>query len=214
MEYNVSDLKREARVAIDMNMSSQPLAALQDVDTLSLEDIIESKIADAARIVESMAPVHLLDAGEPFAETIGWDSAVGYGGGHIILPSDFLRLVSFQMSDWDYAVTTVITEDDPLYPQQRSRFPGIRGCPQRPVVALVQRPVGLTLEFYSCTGGEEVYVTRARYIPIPKITNGKIDICEKLKPSVVYYIGYLTALSVGDSDLAASMLNNSNELMK
>lgn len=213
MEYLVNDLLREVRVAIDRNNQSATLEQYQDVDTLTINEIAESKIIDAARIVESGAPAYLLDSGEPFATTIGWDSEVGYGSGRIILPDDFMRLISFQMSDWDYAVTSAITEDDPLYTRQRSRFPGIRGCPQRPVVAITQRPVGQVLEFYSCTAGADVYVTTARYIPYPAIVNGHIDLCEKLKPAIIYYTAYLTCLTLGDTNLAASMLAAGKQLM-
>ena len=118
------------------------------------------------------------------------------------------------MSDWSRPVTTAISEDDPQYELQSSRYPGIRGCPQNPIVAITQQPVGLVLEFYSCTAGEHVYVKRARYIPFPKIVNGSIELCEKLKPAIVYYAAYLTALSIGDSDLATSMVTISKELMK
>lgn len=214
MEYNVSDLKRDVRVALDLNKTSTALAGLGDVDTLSLDDIIESKIAPAARIVETAAPVYLLDEGEPFGESIGWDSEPGYGSGHVVLPMDFLRLVTFEMSDWSRAVTAVITEDDPLYAQQRSRYPGIRGCPQKPVCAIVNRPIGMVLEFYSCTAGEDVFIRRARYIPMPKVAGGKIELCEKLKDAVVYYAAYMTALTVGEGDLGAAMLQMSNEVMK
>jgi hypothetical protein len=214
MRYDISELKREIRIALDQNTSSEPLAALGDIDTLSLDDIIESKIADAARIVESTAPAHLLDSGEAFGNSIGWDSEPGYGSGHIHMPDDFLRLVCFQMSDWSYAVTVAISEDSELYAMQRSRYPGIRGCPESPVVAITSQPIGLVLEFYSCTAGPNVYVRRARYIPIPHIVGNGIELCEKLKPSIVYYAAYLVALSTGNSYLATSMLNISNELQK
>jgi len=213
MIYTVDELKREIRVALDMNNSSTPLSELGDVDTLTLEDVIESKIADAARVVESIAPMPLLDTGEAFAVSIGWDSAIGYGSGHIRLPDDFLRLISFQMSDWDYAVTEAITETSPLYSRQHSRFPGIRGCPQKPVVAIIMQPIGLVMEFFSCTGGNGVYVKRARYIPIPKIEDGNIKICEKLKPAVVYYAAYMTALTIGEAEQANTLLAMSKELM-
>lgn len=214
MEYGVEDLKREIRIAIDQNMTSTQLSELGDVDTLSLDDIIESKVAPAARIVEQIAPAYLLDSGRAFAETISWKSQEGFGMGYVQLPDDFLRLVTFQMSDWDYAATVPITEQDPLYEQQHSRYPGIRGCPQKPIVALVQQPIGLVLEFYSCSAGSGVYVKRARYIPIPRIVDDKIELCEKLKPSIIYYAAYLTALSVGDKELAESMLNNSKEFLQ
>ena len=214
MLYTVSDIKKDVRIAIDQNMTSTALSTLGDVDTLSLEEIIGSKIETAARMVETSAPHILLDAGEPFADSIGWDSEPGYGSGHIILPSDFMRLVSFQMSDWSYPVVSAIGDDDPLYARQKSRFPGVRGCPQKPVVAIVQWPVGLVLEFYSCTAGPTVYVKRDRYLPYPKIVDGEIDLCMRLRDAVVYYAAYQTALSVGDEKLAGTMLNISNELMK
>ena len=61
MRYEVSELKREIRIALDQNMTSSQLLATGDIDTLSLEEIIESKIVDAARIVENQAPSYLLD---------------------------------------------------------------------------------------------------------------------------------------------------------
>lgn len=214
MVFNVDDLKREIRIALDQNMNSTPLLDVGDIDTLSLDDIIESKIEDAARLVMRDAPLHLLDGGKAFGESIKWFSREGVGGGYIALPSDFLRLVSFQMSDWSYPVNVAITEDHPLYPLQSSRYAGIKGNPQRPVVALSSQPIGLVLEFYSCEAGEGVYVKRATYLPIPKINGGQIIFSEKLKSSVVYYAAYLTALSIGNGDLATVLLNTSKELMQ
>lgn len=214
MRYEVSELKREIRIALDQNMTSSQLLATGDIDTLSLEEIIESKIVDAARIVENQAPSYLLDGGKAFGESFGWKSRVGYGMGFIALPDDFMRLVTFQMSDWSRAVTVAISEDDPLYAQQQSRYPGIRGCPQKPIVAITTQPIGQVLEFYSCTGGSKVFLKRARYIPLPRIEKGGIDLCEKLHRAIVYYTAYLVALSTGQTDLAASMSNIANELMK
>lgn len=214
MVFYVDDLKREIRIALDQNMNSTPLLDVGDIDTLSLDDIIESKIEDAARLVMRDAPLHLLDGGKAFGESIKWFSREGVGGGYIALPSDFLRLVSFQMSDWSYPVNVAITEDHPLYPLQSSRYAGIKGNPQRPVVALSSQPIGLVLEFYSCEAGEGVYVKRATYLPIPKLNGGQIIFSEKLKSSVVYYAAYLTALSIGNGDLATVLLNTSKELMQ
>jgi hypothetical protein len=194
-------------------MVSSQLLDTGDIDTLSVEEIIDGKIADAARIVEGNAPFDLLDSGRAFGDNIGWQSRKGVGMGWIHLPDDFMRLVVFQMSDWAYAVTSPITADDPLYAQQHSRY-GIKGNPQRPVVAIVQQPIGLVLEFFTCEAGDSAYIKQARYIPIPKIRNGNIELCEKLKPAIIYYTAYLVAMSTGQGELAESLLNISNELMK
>lgn len=212
MEYNVSDIVQEAKVALDENVSSAALSGLGDVDTLKLDEIIESKVVDAAMVIEQNAPLFLLDSGKAFGESIGWDGQPGYGSGYIHLPDDFMRLVCFQMSDWDYAINIAITENDPMYQLQKSRFGGVRGNPQKPVVAITAQPIGLVLEFYSCGSGDDAFIKKARYIPIPRIKNGKIDLCEKLKRAVVYYTAYLTALTIGNGDAAAAMLATAREL--
>ena len=215
MVFEVSDIIRDVRVAIDNNDTSLEMPNnLIDIDTLTLEQIIESKVADAARVVESTAPFYLLDSGKAFGDSIGWDGEAGYGSGHIHLPDDFLRLVTFQMSDWSYPVSEAITEEDEEYAMQRSRYAGIKGSPQKPVVAVVQQPIGLVLEFHSCYSGEHAYIKRARYIPIPRVIDGGIDLCEKLRPAIVYYTAYMVALSIKDGDLATAMLNQSKELMQ
>lgn len=212
MIYDVSDIIREVKVAIDENVDSTSIENLPDEDTLKLNEIIESKIVDGARVIESSAPIHLLDSGTAFGESIGWDSSPGYGSGYIHLPDDFMRLVCFQMSDWDYAVNEAILESDPMYQLQKSRFAGVRGTPQKPVVAITSQPIGLVLEFYSCYSGESAFIKKARYLPMPRVRDGKIKLCVKLKPAIVYYIAYLTALSIGDGNLATSMLGTAKQL--
>jgi hypothetical protein len=212
MNYSVEQLVREARVAIDRNNNSQPLASLGDVDTLTVDEIIESKIEDAARLVESSASHDLLDHGKPFGESVIWESQPGYGAGKINLPEDFMRLVVFRMSDWYTPATEVITDNDPLYLQQSSRYAGVRGNPQRPVVAIVHGATGQMLEFYSCQAGPGVQISAARYIPIPKIVDGQIDLCDKLKRAVVYRMASMTCATIGAGDLAAVLLGSSNEM--
>ena len=116
------------------------------------------------------------------------------------------------MSDWDYAINVAITENDPMYQLQKSRFGGVRGNPQKPVVAITSQPIGLVLEFFSCYSGDNAFIKKARYIPMPRIRNNKIDLCEKLKRAVVYYTAYLAALSLGNGDAAAAMLATAKEL--
>lgn len=214
--YLVDDLITAAKVAIDENVSSAPLAALGDVDTLTLDEIIRSKVEDAARLVEEGAAHHLLDSGKPFGASVEWESQEGYGAGRVNLPDDFMRLVTFRMSDWYKPVTEAITEQHPLYMQQLSRYAGVRGNPQRPVVAITHGASCQVLEFYSCQAGPGTRVSVARYLPLPTIykDGGKeyIDLCEKLKRAVVYRLASMACAIIGASDLAALLLGTSNEL--
>ena len=206
-EYQVSDLVKEIRVAIDSNLKSDQLTGISDMDTLALEEIIGSKIAEAARIVVLNAPSYLLDGGDSLGTTVTWNGT----SGRMTLPEDFLRLVVFKMSDWSRVVTVPISETDPLYAQQSSRWAGVRGNPQKPVVAIVPSSNGLVLEFYSSKSGS---VAQATYIALPKVTDGKIKLCEKLHDATVYYAAYLTAISTGETALAEALLSIVNELNK
>lgn len=220
--YKVDELVKEIKVALDENVSSEALISLGDTDTLTLEEIIKSKIEPAAKTIEANAPYYLLDGGIGFADSeqeeadnsLAWASGEkGIGYGIIKLPDNFLRLVSFKMSDWDYSVSEAISEYDSRYAMQFSRFGGIKGNPQRPVIAIVQRPDGLCLQFFSCRGGAEVFVEIAQYIAIPKISaSGTIELCEKLKPAIVHYAAYLTALTLGSAELASALMSMSKDL--
>lgn len=230
MIYQVADMKRDVRITIDQNDSSTALSALGDPDTLTLEQIIDSKIADAARTVILAAPNTMLDSGHSFAipkaqtnTAITWTESgvAGYGAGHYKLPSDFLRIVSFKMHDWDYAITEAISDSDPLYPMQYSRYGGIRGNPQRPVAAIVNHADGLHIEFFTCNWGPYdattdtgTYVERAQYIKQPTIINDTIEIPERLRPALIYYIAYMVMLALNDLTLAQTLLGTSKELMQ
>ena len=221
MEYLVSDIIRAAKVAIDENVSSDALTALGDLDTLTLDDIIRSKVEDAAVLVESSAAHHLL-TGEQldtvYADVIAWEDRTEFVGGCITLPDDFLRLVSFRMSDWYTTVTAPITEESPEYLMQSSRFGGVRGNPQKPVVAIVHRDGQLALEFYSCLN-KNASVARALIVRRPEVfidkndnNVEKVNVCPKLLRAVVYRVASMTAAITGASDLAAVLLGESNAL--
>lgn len=202
MIYQLAKILRDVRTAIDMNATDGALVSAEDVDTLTLDDIIRSKLIDAVRNVEVAAPIQLLDSGHNFADDVYWSQENGHEGtGFAILPDDFMRLVAFKMSDWERAVYTPITETDPLYALQHSRYKGVRGNAQKPVVAIVTRSEGRLLEFFS-SNSEEATVEQAVYIPLPFVDgDGGIEICERCYRPVVYYAAGLAELALGNADM-------------
>lgn len=202
MTYDADGIIRDVKVALDLNMDSTPLTELGDVDTLALDDIIRSKIADAVRRVEISAPVHLLDKGHDFSDAeICWN---GDGVGYVPLPSDFMRLVGFRMGDWKRTVFAPILADSAEYAMQSSRFRGIRGNPQKPVCAIVMHAEGIALEFYSCRD-EEQAIVHAAYLPQPEIKDNNIEVCADCYRAVVYMAASLVAAATGNADKAAVM---------
>ena len=195
MIYQLDKIMQDVRICLDQNMTSDALLESGDIDTLALDDIIRSKILEAVQRVHMDAPNYLLEGGHNFADAVYWRESES---GWVLLPQDFMRLVVFEMDDWEQAVYQAISTDDPEYEKQRSRFKGIRGTAQRPVCAIAIRPEGRVLEFYSCKS-KDAQVSRAMYIPYPKIDedNG-VDICERCYNSVVYTAAGLTLLTCGE----------------
>lgn len=210
MIVQAEEMARAVRVAIDMNKGDEPLIMEGDTDTLTLDEIIMSKLADAVRMVVSEVPLHLLESGHDFGDC---DLHIGDDGkGFVILPRDFMRLLCFRMSDWTRPVYEAITESDALYGRQSSKWKGVCGSASRPVCAVVRRSEGLVLEFYSSRSGRAT-VAQATYLPYPIVDrDGGIDVAEGCYRAAVYRAASLALASVGDQNWQ-TMLEISKSLM-
>ena len=197
MIYHVDKIMQDVRICLDQNMTSDALLKIGDIDTLSLNDIIRSKILEAVQRVHRDAPNYLLDGGHNFGDAVYWGEKES---GWVLLPKDFLRLVVFEMDDWEQAVYQAISTDDPEYEKQRSRFKGIRGTSQRPVCAIGIRPEGRVLEFYSCKS-RDAKVSRAIYMPYPNEDEyGGVNISERCYTAVIYTAAGLTLMTCGEME--------------
>jgi len=205
MIYQIDKIMQDVRICIDQNMQSEALLDTGDIDTLALDEIIKSKILEAIQRVHMDAPNYLLESGHNFGDAVYWKELES---GWVLLPADFMRLVVFEMDDWEQAVYQAISTDDPEYQKQRSRFKGIRGTAQRPVCVIAIRPEGRVLEFYSCKS-TDAQVSRAMYIPYPSIDDdGGVDVCERCYNAVVYTAAGLTLITCGEVERG----NNVSEL--
>lgn len=210
MIVKATEMAKAVRVAIDQNKESSRLLLEDDTDTLSLDEIIYSKLADAVRLVEIEAPSIMLEPGHELGGSIHIDAKSGKG--FMVLPRDFMRLISFRMSDWSRTVYDALTESDSEYKLQTSRWRGIYGSPEKPVVAIVQRSEGTVLEFYSCRD-KDAYVAQGSYLPLPRIDKGGgIDVSEKCYRAAIYRAASLAMASIGDQ-LSGTMLEISRGLL-
>lgn len=211
MIYQLAEIVKDVKVALDENMTSEGMLALEDVETLSMEEIIESKVVEAVRRVESSAPVNMLESGQNLVDVIFWKEK---GSGFVVLPGDFMRLMVFKMSDWERVVTDAITVDDPMYAKQSSRYKGIRGNKQKPVCAIVNRPEGRVLEFYSCDN-ESATMEMGVYRPYPKIDEYKgVEISKRCYMAVIYTLGALVLMTYGESEKASVLLELSKSVIE
>ena len=202
MIFQIDKIMQDVRICLDQNMASDALIESGDIDTLALDEIIKSKILEAIQRVHRDAPNYLLEGGHNFGDAVYWRELES---GWVLLPKDFLRLVVFEMDDWEQAVYQAISTDDPEYEKQHSRFKGIRGTAQRPVCAIGIRPEGRVLEFYSCKS-TDAKVSRAIYMPYPQIDeDGGVDISERCYNAVIYTAAGLTLLTCGEAEKGNSV---------
>ncbi len=151
-------------VLAGLGESPSPTSAFAgEEEGLSLRRLAIEVAPEAASLAIMEAELEELDDFSHFGDSVGW---LGGGAGYVMLPPDFLRLVSFRMSDWSVSVTSAVAPDSPLFRLQSLPCRGVRGQPSRPVCRLLQRGVGRVLEFYSCRS-QEATVKEGLYIARP-----------------------------------------------
>lgn len=208
VEYAVSDLVKDVKVLLDRNQESAGLLAPSDSDTLSQAELIESKIVDAARIILSETPEDMVE-GTACTNEVTWTDSNGYYVGKMVLPTDMLRIISVKAEGWNRPAE-IISESDDAYKYQNCKY-GVRGNPERPIAAIVHTANSKSIELY--TSKKQNATLAFIYVQIPSITTEqKISLPSVLKDSILYMAGYLTCVSLGDTDTASGFLGVARKL--
>ena len=151
-----------------------------DLSAFHVEEFLE----EAARWVVQSVPLRVLGAGTDGPKT---PETYDNGGGKVILPKGFQRLLSFKMSDWDYAVVEAYDQMSPKYKQQANAV--LRGTPSRPIVFL-------------CNGSTELeyFTTKAT---AHKIDVFKVFVLSKVDDSYPVKLYDITAWKTAELVLSA-----------
>lgn len=204
MIYPKSDILRAVRVAMDYDPQNEQLAAVGNAETLEIDAMIADAAPRALLNVLLKAPVQMLTAScktYPMPVPFRWltGTAEAPFGCAVDLPADFVRLRVVRMNDWRYGVSDVISTDDARYAMQFSTSPGLRGNPDRPVVALVQSAGGNTLELFG-SRSQRAQVAELSYVPLPRWEKDTLSMDERLHASFVMMCASLVSASLGDYD--------------
>lgn len=182
MLYKKEKIAADVRRMMNVNCEASEAEGFGMSPQLKLDEIILQLMPEAAKDAQMRAPMCDLEQGHTFGDAVHWGHRCN---GWVLLPDDFMRLVCFKMSDWEAAVYHAVYADDPIYYLQYSPFESLQGCPQKPVCALVNRPEGQALEFFSCYDRDAV-VERAVYVPYPRYDEmGALDMSERCYDAAV-----------------------------
>ena len=165
MICQAKELIKRVRIALGLSEGSHMDTRGRDI--VNIDDVIVSVLPRAADDTALQAPHHALaDIAADMREAdIFWDHiSPGHCYGHIILPHDFLRLVTFAMSGWISPVTEITPAEDLRHTLAYCSVPALQGTPGRPQCLTGVRHGAAVLEFRSCADTES-FITEARYIP-------------------------------------------------
>lgn len=204
----LSTIIKEVKIILNENIAIDTIL-LDDPNQLELDELIKARIIDAVRFVHENARSEYLSQGD---DLVGAISTNQDGTGSMTIPDNFLRLVVFQLESWHLPVFNLVSDNDPAYLKQKSKFTGVRGGPSKPVCAITSGIDGKIIEFYSVKPGTSAVKKKARYIPMPSIENNTLKICPKLKASVYYYCAGLVA-GIFKDEVAASLFELSKNYL-
>lgn len=129
----------------EVSSSDCPINAVGIEDNQPYDSLIESLLDESAREILLKAPFYRLpiESGTPEIISDPNDRTIGY----IKVPANFLKLVSFKMTEWKRPVTILSIKGDEISKRQSNIH--IRGGCAKPVGVLSRNQEGVIIEFYS-----------------------------------------------------------------
>ncbi|MDR0970549.1 MAG: hypothetical protein LBM67_08455 [Lentimicrobiaceae bacterium] len=157
------DLKYKIKTIIDDQTPINSNINVGGFDKSPIDDYIENLLDSSADDIQLNAPLSKLTATELTAEFNKLTENIG----EVLCPSDYLRLISFKMSDWQKPAIIAIKEESIIGDRQNNKY--ICGKTAKPVVVIKnsvseQNFGNLVFEYHSSTKhtGKVLYCKKKR----------------------------------------------------
>ena len=206
-KVNKSTILKDVRVLLDEQRDNSALISDEDTVSMETDDIIWSYIEQAVDEVHMSAAVWMIkDVTEE--QTLGLsDAKVARGRGKFgDLPDTFMRLIRVDAEDWLVPCYEPIDQDSDEYLMQHSKWSGVKGNTERPVVAVVpgtsDSSIKLKLEVFttSCSQVNISYVKRAQ---ISEGTDPEVLIAKHCYRALLYTLAKYYLMTLGDVEKAS-----------
>lgn len=151
--------------------------ARQTCCVLTLRERFDTIVTEVATEVVEELPVEWTETVRSFADSPLRHNAEE-GSGTVLLPSGFLRLVSFRLEGWQRTLRTAGQPGDLLHRLQQQPVRALRGSDARPCCFLTTGIIGPVLTYF-CSPGSDTSrrIAEALYIPAPVVDrDGAIEL--------------------------------------
>lgn len=184
--YTISQVVEKVRTKYD-EIAPNESEMLGTTDDSDMDKIIESCINDAYRFVIQAADLSMLEGKQLTGAVLTIDDDLT---GHVSLPADFLRGITFRLSSWQSAASDIITEDTAEYRMQSD--PYACGTWQHPVAALVHTAGGREVELYKAKTKDDTLKSFV-YAQMWDTESENVSVPDHLAEAFIYYVAGLTA---------------------
>lgn len=185
-KLSIEEIVQKVRTKYD-EIALNESGMVGDTDDSDFDTIVKSCISDAYRFVVNNADLSMLEGKQITDGKLEIDSNLV---GHVALPVDFLRGLTFRLSSWQSSASDIITEDTPEYRMQSD--PYACGTYQHPVAAIVHTSTGRELELYKAKTSNDTLKSFV-YIPAWDEESNDVDIPDQIADAFIYYVAGLTA---------------------
>lgn len=201
----LDELKLRVRTKMDELGANDSDMMDIEKDNKELDTMIELSAVDALSYLLMRAPLGAIK-GESLRNSQGEIDTTNMVC-RVDLPTDFLRLKSVRLSSWKHAVSTLISDDSPIYLMQHDEY--ACGTPERPIAFVVDSSDGLKIELYKAESSTDL--VDLRYIARPAITESilgdkSMEVPYLLEDALVYMVASLVLKSYKEFDLSEAML--------
>lgn len=183
---SIADIVQKVRAKYD-EIALNESGMIGEADDSDFDVIVKSCISDAYRFVVNSADLSMLEGKQLTGGNMTIDSNLV---GHVALPDDFLRGLTFRLSSWQSSASDIITEDTPEYRMQSD--PYACGTYQHPVAAIVHTSSGRELELYKAKASNDTLKSFV-YMPAWDSSSESVDIPDQVADAFIYYVAGLTA---------------------
>lgn len=183
---SIADIVQKVRAKYD-EIALNESDMMAEADDSDFDVIVKSCISDAYRFVVNSADLSMLEGKQLTGGSMTIDSNLV---GHVALPDDFLRGLTFRLSSWQSSASDIITEDTPEYRMQSD--PYACGTYQNPVAAIVHTSSGRELELYKAKSSNDTLRSFV-YMPAWDSSSESVDIPDQVADAFIYYVAGLTA---------------------